>query len=79
VKIIWSDDAIKDYHQNIEYLLENWTQQVAIEFIENVDAIIELIKLQPELYPASGYKDVRRAVIRKQISLFSNPQVILLY
>ena len=32
--------------------------------------VIELIKIQPEIYPLSNYQDIRKVVIRKQISLF---------
>jgi hypothetical protein len=41
-----------------------------IEFIEDVEAVIELIKKHPELYPLTDYAEVRKAVIRKQITLF---------
>jgi plasmid stabilization system protein ParE len=70
VKIIWSDEAITDYQQNIDYLLKEWSEQVATEFIEDVETVIELIKSHPELYPLTDYKEIRKAVIRKQITLF---------
>lgn len=70
MKIIWSDEAAEDYEQNIDYLMKKWSESVAIEFIEDVEAAIELIKTHPELYPLTGYKNVRRSVIRKQITLF---------
>ena len=74
MKIIWSDEAIADYHQNIDYLLKEWSEQVTIEFIEDVEAAIELIKSHPELYPLTDYKGIRKAVIRKQITLFFKSQ-----
>lgn len=70
MKIIWSDDALADYHQNIDYLLEEWSEQVALEFIEDVEAIVALIRNHPELYPITEYHEIRKAVIRKQITLF---------
>lgn len=70
MQIIWSDEAVKDYHQNIDYLLAKWSSQVAIEFIEDVQASIELIKSHPDLYPLTDHQEIRRAVIRKQITLF---------
>lgn len=81
MKIIWSDEAIADYHQNIDYLLKEWSEQVTIEFIEDVDAVIELIKNYPELYPLTDYPEVRKAVIRKQVTLFfkvSNKEIHLI-
>lgn len=74
MKIIWSDEAIADYHQNIDYLLKEWSEQVAVEFIEDVEAVIELIKNHPELYPSTDHQGVRKALIRKQITLFFKVQ-----
>lgn len=68
--IIWSDEAKSDYENNIQYLLKEWTEESAVNFIEDVNAILELLKINPKLYPQSNYKSIRRAVIRKQITLF---------
>lgn len=70
MKIVWSDEAVTDYHRNIDYLVKEWSEKVAIEFIEDVDAVIELIKNHPKLYPLTDYLEIRKAVIRKQITLF---------
>lgn len=70
MQIIWSDDALADYHQNIDFLLEKWSEQVAVEFMEDVETIIELVECQPEIYPLTDYKGIRKAVVRKQITLF---------
>jgi plasmid stabilization system protein ParE len=70
MQIIWSDEAIADYHKNIDYLLNKWSSEVAIEFIEDVDATIELIKVHPGLYPLTEFNEIRRAVIRKQVTLY---------
>ncbi len=69
-KIIWSDDAVTDYHQTIDYLLLNWSENAALTFIEEVEAILDIVKTQPELYPVSAYPEVRRAVVRKQVTLY---------
>lgn len=70
MEIIWSGEAAKDYHQNIGYLLESWSEKSAMNFINEVDSVLEIIKERPEVYPLSGYRSVRKAVIRKQITLF---------
>ena len=70
VQIIWSEEAKEDYHQNIDYLLSEWSEKSASEFIEEVDTVLELIKTYPKIYPASNYRSARKAVIRKQITLF---------
>ncbi len=70
MKIIWSEDAVADYHQNIEYLIDHWSASVATEFIEDVEGVVELIQLHPELFPLTSYRQVRKVVIRKQVTLF---------
>ena len=70
MQIVWSDDAVADYHQNIDFLLEKWSVQVAVEFMEDVETIIELVERQPEKYPLTDYQGIRKAVVRKQITLF---------
>jgi plasmid stabilization system protein ParE len=70
MEILWSDDAKQDYDENIEYLLREWSEDSASTFIEEVDLVLELLKTNPKLYPISDYKSIRRAVIRKQITLF---------
>jgi plasmid stabilization system protein ParE len=70
MEIVWSDDAFMDYHQNIDYLLKEWPERVTLEFIEDVEAVIGLINQHPELYPLTEYLGIRRALVRKQITLF---------
>ena len=70
MQVIWSDEAVADYHRNVDYLEKEWSSQVAAEFIEDVEAVIELIKSYPGLYPLTDYREIRKAVIRKQVTLF---------
>jgi plasmid stabilization system protein ParE len=70
MQTVWSDDALIDYNQNIDYLLKEWSERVALEFVEDVETTIELIKDFPELYPLTEYLGVRKALVRKQITLF---------
>lgn len=70
MQVIWTEKATKDYLSNIEYLLKHWSEASAIGFIDEVDAITEVIKLNPEAFPETEYLAIRKAVIRKQISLF---------
>ncbi len=79
MEIVWSNDARLDYDENIEYLLKEWTEESAANFIEEVDAVLELLKINPKLYPKSDYKSIRRAVIRKQITLFYQEKPSAIY
>jgi plasmid stabilization system protein ParE len=79
MQILWSEDAVNDYHENIEYLLKEWSEKVASQFIDEVDVVLEIIKLNPEIYPKTDYKSIRRAVIRKQITLFYQRKKDVIY
>ncbi|MCB0495421.1 MAG: type II toxin-antitoxin system RelE/ParE family toxin [Cyclobacteriaceae bacterium] len=70
MKIVWSEDALRDYHQNIDYLLLSWPVETVQKFINEVDWVLEILKISPKAFPLSDYKSARRAVIRKQITLF---------
>ena len=70
MQIIWTQEAKQDYLENIEYLLEKWTEKSARNFINEVDDVLELLQINPKLFPLSDYKSIRRAVICKQITLF---------
>jgi len=68
--IIWSPEAESDYHSNIEYLLNRWTEKEAIHFIEVTDSILRIIEKNPNTFRSVDYKGIRAAVILPQITLF---------
>ena len=39
MQIIWTQEAKQDYLENIEYLLEKWTEKSARNFINEVDDV----------------------------------------
>lgn len=70
VDIHWSDLAREDYWKNIEYLLSDWTEKEARDFIEKVDAVIEIIKTNPQSFQRSGYRNTHFVPITPQISMY---------
>ncbi|MFN6085314.1 MAG: type II toxin-antitoxin system RelE/ParE family toxin [Fluviicola sp.] len=69
--IIWSDEEIKDFEQNIAYLLENWPENVVIEFTQNVEIVLSIITINPYAFRKSNVDSkIRIALTVKQISLF---------
>ena len=70
--IIWSDIAKQDYWDNIDYLLDKWTEKEAVGFIESVDNALRLIRQNPKMFSKAGYKNIRSVVIVSQITLFYN-------
>ena len=43
-KIWWNNLAREDFHRNINFLIENWSEKEAQNFIDQVDSIINLLK-----------------------------------
>lgn len=70
MQVIWTEKATNDYLSNIEYLLRKWSQESASNFIDEVDSILELLIVNPDAFPKTDYLEIRKVVIRKQISLF---------
>ena len=69
MKIVWSADAVADYEHNINYLLEAWGTKETQQFIDEVSEMLSTISKMPELFPLSDYRNVRKCVVRKQISI----------
>jgi len=74
MKVIWTKQAQIDYDLTIEYLLSEWSEKVAMNFINQVSLTIELLLINPYLYQQSDYQDIRKAFITKHISLFYKPE-----
>lgn len=68
-KVIWSEEADRDYDDNIEWLLSEWGQKEAIAFTGCVESLLSKISKYPEMYPESRYKGIGTAVVVKQVSL----------
>lgn len=69
-KAIWSDLAKEDYWENIDYLLDEFTEKEAIEFIAKVDAIIDVITENPKTFQKSDYKGIHFVPFIPQITLY---------
>ncbi|HEX3007728.1 MAG TPA: type II toxin-antitoxin system RelE/ParE family toxin [Bacteroidales bacterium] len=69
-KVFWNKLAKADYFENIDYLLEKWTEKEAERFIDEVDEIIFILERGDVDFQKTNYKDVFRCVLQKQITLF---------
>jgi plasmid stabilization system protein ParE len=70
LNVIWTDTAIEDYSNNIDYLEREWTEKVIEDFIEKSDAIIEKIALENLRFKPTDYENIFQVPVVKQISLF---------
>lgn len=68
--IHWSVLAKEDYWNNIDYLLSEWTQEEALNFITKVDEYLNIIVKKPKTFKSTGYRNVHVVPIVSQISLF---------
>ncbi len=70
-KVVISKTAEKKLEHLFEYLITEWSAKVKTDFVEKLDASIEIIKNQPELFPVSTKgKSLRKCVITKQTILY---------
>lgn len=69
MNVEWSDLAISDFEQNIEFLYQNWTEQVVYDFIFETERVIELISVSPTVFRKNTMANVHLVTITKQITL----------
>ncbi len=70
MNVIWAPQAKKDFWNNIDYLEAEWSEKVALSFIEKVNTTIELLKNDNVLFIKTNFKSVYKIVITKHISLY---------
>jgi plasmid stabilization system protein ParE len=69
--IIFSKKAEKNLFELFEYLEIKWTEKVKKKFITNLDKVIYLIQIEPEIFPKSELNNkYRKCVLSKQTSIY---------
>jgi plasmid stabilization system protein ParE len=70
-EIRWSDNAMQDYHLIIEYLLEEWNEDVALQFIELTEYKVQQLAYHPYIGVLSARdNNVRSILITKHNRLY---------
>ena len=70
-KVVISKTAEKKLEKLFDYLLQEWSQKVQLNFIKKLDLTIKIIKEQPEIFPESQkIKGLRKCVVTKQTTLY---------
>ncbi|WLD24532.1 type II toxin-antitoxin system RelE/ParE family toxin [Flavobacterium dauae] len=69
-KILWSQTAQDDYWDNIDFLLNKWTETEATHFINEVENTIEILRQGNVSFKATGYKNTYQITMVKQITLY---------
>ncbi len=79
-KIIWTNEAINNLEEILDYLHTNWSQREINHFKNILSKQISLIQQFPKMFPVSEYnKDLRKAVLSKQTTLFYKIQENKIY
>jgi len=69
MKIVWSDEAKITYNGIIDYLLKEWHIEIAIDFEDKTNDLLDRLKINKKLCPLSKVKKLRKCVIHKNASL----------
>jgi plasmid stabilization system protein ParE len=70
-KLLWSDKALEDLQNIINYLIEKWSQKEVRNFARRLDKRLEIITINPRLFPkTSRRKSVRRSVLTKHTVIY---------
>jgi plasmid stabilization system protein ParE len=70
-KVFWTDHAISELKDTLDYLEEKWTERELSNFSEELDNTIELISKNPDLFRVSKKKEeVRMAVVARYNNLY---------
>ena len=70
-KILWTDFALKELENTIEYLEENWTEKELQNLALNIEETLKLISQNPELFQVSEIKKyIRRAIILSHNTMY---------
>jgi plasmid stabilization system protein ParE len=68
--IVWSDDAINDVLENIEYLETNWSENEVELFLDKMEYVFDHLKNGNITFKNSEFMNIFQVPIVKQITLF---------
>jgi plasmid stabilization system protein ParE len=69
--LFWTERALEEYDRLVDYLLEEWGQEITIRVSLEIDQTIDRIKNSPEHFPIFlKSKKIRRCVASPQTSIF---------
>lgn len=70
-RIQWTERATFDLQNIIDYLLYKWTEKEARNFARKLDKRLELISINPRLFPKTNKRrNVRRSVLTKHAVIY---------
>jgi len=82
LSVRWTDEARETFDIIVELIDTKWGFASAQKFVRSAQSTIDNISNQPYIFKASISKNIRKAYITKQTSMFyevRNTEIILLY
>lgn len=70
MKIVWTEKAILENENNIEYLIIHWEQKVLVNYLNKLDAVISLLSANPNLGQYDKKINSHKILVVKQIYMF---------
>lgn len=70
-EIVWSPLSEADFEKVLDYLHESWNEQVALNFMADIEKILTQISKQPKQFPLVNKKiKVRKCIVSKHNTIF---------
>ena len=69
-EIYWTSNALFELNETYEYIEREFTENELINLSIEIDHVIKLISKNPELFPFSDFKEIRRVVVKKFNTLY---------
>jgi len=69
-KINWTDNALSELKNTFEYLENNWTEKELRKLSNEIEKTVNLISNNPNLFPLSENRNVRKAVVKKLNTIY---------
>lgn len=80
--IFWTDFALKELENTIEYIEQYWSEKELKNLAEKLEETLNLISKNPDIFQVSEFKkDVRRVVVLKFNTIYyrlNNNQIEIL-
>lgn len=70
-KITWTNFALRELKETIEYLQANWTEKELRKLAFEIEGTVDLLSHNPNLFQASETKNgIRRVIVAKNNTLY---------
>ena len=79
-KLYWSEEAISNLEEILNYLNSEWTSKEVNKFKSKLSKQLDLLTQNPLLFPVSQYNPVlRKAVLSRQTTIFYEIKENMIY